>query len=201
MAKKTLSGVIAVIRQKLHDEEVSGKDPTWQKDELLLKIDDVISEISDASPYWVMETLQTSAASRELDISSIEDWLYIDEVEYPVGNYPKSIRNCEIVGDTLTIKTDLLPSAGQDVYLRCAKLHQLTQSLSTLSPKLERLLVLGVCGYVAIDKAREMINRILVGGWRSPAQQEAWGSRQLSLYREGLNEVTESRVYKDHPLS
>ena len=92
-------------------------------------------------------------------------------------------------------------SAGQDVYLRCAKLHQLTQDLSTLSPKLERLLVLGVCGYVAIDKAREMINRVLVGGWRSPAQLQAWGNGQIALYREGLNEETESRDYEDHPLS
>lgn len=201
MAKKTLAAVVVVIRQKLRDEEDSVRDLTWATDELLLKIDDVLGEISEASPNWVHETLQTSAASRELDISSIEDWNHIDEVEYPVGNDPKSIRNCEIVGNTLTILTNLLPSAGQDVYLYCAKLHQLTQSDSTLTPKLERLLVLGVSAYAAIDRAGPMVGKILVGGWRSPAQLEAWGQRQLGLYREGLTKITEERPYIDHPLS
>jgi hypothetical protein len=202
---KTRSGIIAIIRQKLHDEPTSGQEPTWENDELAMKIDDVLAEISEASPRIVIETLQTSAASRELDISSIEDLVNggesILKAEWPVGYWPKNDRNVEVVGDTLTMVTNLLPSAGEDVYLTCAKVHQLTKSGSTLSRKLERLLVLGVCGYVTLDRAGWWIGKIVVGGWRSPAQAQSWGAAQLSLYREGLNEITEPRTYEDLPLS
>lgn len=202
---KTRSGIIAIIRQKLRDEPVLGQDPVWAEDELMMKIDDVLAEISDASPRIVIETLQTSASSRELDISSIEDLVDGEDsfikAEWPVGYWPKNFRNVEVIGDTLTILTDLLPSADQDVYLYCAKLHTLTKTGSTLSRKLERLLVLGVCGYVAIDKAGSMINKINIGGWRSPSQLQTWGTTQLQLYREGLNERTEPRTYEDYPRS
>jgi hypothetical protein len=196
---KSVAGMIQIIRQKLRDEEQSGKTLVWTEDELRLKIEDVLVELSNASPRIVVETLLTSSASRELDISSIEDLVNggesIKRVEWPVGYWPKNYRNVEVVGDTLTILTDLLPSADEDVYLECEKLH----TTLTLTRRMERLLVLGVCGYAAIDKSQSMINKILVGGWRSPAQLESWGTRQLSLYREGLNEIAEPRLYVDYP--
>ena len=192
---KSVSGIIQIIRQKLRDEVVSGQEPVWTDDELKLKIDDVLKELSDASPRIVIEELETEAASRDLDISEIEDLIYVEKAEWPVDYWPKQYRNVEVIGDTLTIITDLLPSADQTVYLTCKKLH----TTLTLTRKMERLLVLGVCGHVAIDKAREMINKVLVGGWRSPAQLESWGIRQISLYEKGLSEIAEPRIYTDYP--
>lgn len=201
MGKKTLSAIRTIIRQLLLDEFVSGEEYEWKEDELDIHIGDCLAEISECSPYQVKETLTTTAGSRELDISSIEDLLSIDEVEYRVGKTPKQMRNCTIFGDILTIETDLTPSADEDVYLYCHKLHQLTESSSTLKPQLERILVLGVTGKAAIAKARSLINRVNLGGARTPSEMQAWGVTQLSLYRAGLNEITEARVWVDHPKS
>lgn len=199
MAKKTLSAVRAVIRQKLRDEFGEGKEFEWENDELNILIGDCLAEVSECSPYQVKETLTTSVGSRELDISSITDWLYIDEGEYPVGKFPKRMRNCTIFGNTLTIETDLSPAADEDVYLYCAKTHQLTDSASTLNPQEERILILGVVGQAAINRARSLINKVNIGGARTPADMQGWGIAQLALYRGGLSEITEARVWVEHP--
>lgn len=199
MATKTLSAIRAIIRQKLRDEFQLGEEFEWEDDELDLLIGDCLAEVSECSPYQVKETLTTSVGSRELDISSITDLLYIDEVEYPVGKFPKKMRDCSIFGDTLTIETDLYPAASEDVYLYCHKLHQLTESSSTLKPQLERVLILGVVGQAAINKARTLIDKINIGGAKTPADMEAWGVGQIALYRVGLNEITVARMFVEHP--
>lgn len=201
MAKKTLSAIRAIIRQKLRDEFASGKDYEWEEDELDIHIADCLAEISESSPYQVKETLTTTAGSVELDISSIEDLLYIDEVEFRVGQTPKQMRNCTIFGDTLTIETDLSPAADEDVYLYCAKTHQLTGSSSTLNPQLERVLIIGVCSAAAVAKARTLIDKVNIGGGRTPADMQAWGLAQLALYNMGLDRISEPRIYQDYPKS
>lgn len=199
MGKKTLSAIRAIIRQLLLDEFAADVELEFQDDELDIHIGVCLAEISECSPYEVKETLTTTADSRELDISSIEDLLSIDEVEYLVGEFPKQMRNCSIFGDTLTIETSLTPAADEDVYLYCKKLHQLTESSSTLKPQHERVLILGVTGKAAIAKARTLINKVVLGGARTPVVMQSWGVGQLALYRAGLNEITEPPVWVDHP--
>lgn len=163
MAKKTLSAIRALIRQMLRDEFVSSDvELEWEEDELDLHIGECLAEISECSPYEKKETVKTTAGSVELDISSITDLLYIDEVEYRVGKTPKEMRDCSIFGDILTIETDLSPLADEDVYLYCHKLHQLTESTSTLKPQLERILILGVTAKAALSWSNEVRKQITV---------------------------------------
>jgi len=196
MAKKTLSSIRAIIRQLLLDE-LGGDGLEFEEDELDIHIGVCLAEISERSSYQKRETLPILVTgSRELDISSIEDLVKdIEEVEYPVGQK----RTCSTFGDTLTIETDLSPVAGEAVYLYCNKLHQLTESSSTLKPQQERVLILGVSGKAAIAKARTLINKINLGGARTPAEMQSWGVGQLALYRAGLNEIPEPPVWPDHP--
>ncbi len=46
---------------------------------------------------------------------------------------------------------DRVPSADEDVYLYCHKLHQLTKSSSTLKPQEERVLIKGTVAYAALS--------------------------------------------------
>ena len=203
MANKNLSAIRAIVRQKLRDEFQVDADLEFENDELDIYIADCLDEISEHCPYEVKETLTTTAGSRELDISSIEDLLDggIDEVEFRVGKFPKQMRSCSIFGNTLTIGTDLYPSADEDVYLYCRKLHQLTESTSTLKPQLERILVLGVTGKAAIAKARTLIDKVNVGGARTPDAMKAWGEGKLVLYLRALEKITTPRGYVNHPRS
>ena len=275
---KYLSAIRARIRQVLKDEFAEGVDLEWEDDELDIYIDDCLQEISERSPYNAVEVKTTIANSRILDISDIENLLWIEKLEYPTGNDPGDFRNfIEIDAETIEIDTTLDPSAGgsgtltgtvtftkgsatvtgsgtdfdgeleagyhikkstssrwyriysvdsdtqvtlaepsrdtgadtedatqycyETVYVYCAKLHELTEDSSTLKPQHERLLIQGVSGRAAISKSRELINAINIGGAGTPSNMQAWGINQLTLYREGLRRIEETRTYREYPKS
>jgi len=275
---KYLSAIRARIRQVLKDEFAEGVDLEWEDDELDIYIDDCLQEISERSPYKAVEVKTTIANSRILDLSDIENLLWIEKLEYPTGNDPGDFRNfIEIDAETIEIDTTLDPSAGgsgtltgtvtftkgsatvtgsgtdfdgeleagyhikkstssrwyriysvdsdtqvtlaepsrdtgadtedatqycyETVYVYCAKLHELTEDSSTLKPQHERLLIQGVSGRAAISKSRELINAINVGGAGTPSNMQAWGINQLTLYREGLRRIEETRTYREYPKS
>jgi len=161
-----LPAIKAKVHQALRDEFVDGAEQDFQEDELDLHIADCLVEISQRRPYEVKET-KTTKASRDLDISTIEDLLEVDKVEFPVGSDPPDYRNVSIFGDTLTIDIDTKPTADQTIYLFCLKLHQLTEVSSTLPTQLESLLVTGVVAKAALgwinqvrDEVKEAIARI-----------------------------------------
>lgn len=148
---KMLSAIRTICRQMLRDEFESAEDYDFPNDEIDLRIQEVVAEISEKSPYVVKETVTTTDGSRELDISSIEDLLEIEKLEYPTGSDPRDYRNLiELDAKTIEIDTTLTPSADEDVYLYCRKLHQLTESTSTLKPQLERVLIDGVVAKTAL---------------------------------------------------
>lgn len=200
---KTLSAIRTIVRQFLRDE-FSQTDLQWEDDELDLYIADCLAEISEGVPYEVKEALRTTASSKELDISSIEDFLGLDgehEIEYPIGSEPPNYHNASIFGNTLRMTVDRVPGAGEDVYLYCHKVHQLTESSSTLKPQLERLLILGVTARAAIAKAQFHINRVNLGGGRTPSELQGWGVSQLTLYQAGLKSITKPKTYRTYSKS
>lgn len=274
---KNKSAIRAIIRQKLRDEFAVGKEQEWADDELDILIDDCLAEISERSPHEVIEVLTTTAYSKVLDISAIEDLLEVETAEYPIGSEPRKFRNVEYLdNETIEIDTTLTPIAGgsgtltgtvtfatgsatvagsgtafsselkagyhikksggtrwyrvysiasdtsltlaepvrssddgadtmnltqycyEAVYLYCRKLHQLTESSSTLKPQLERILVLGVTGKAAINRSRSLINKVTHGGARTPAEMKSWGMTQLTLYRESLRRLAGTRTSTEH---
>ncbi|MBA7478995.1 hypothetical protein ES707_14426 [subsurface metagenome] len=149
---KPLPAIRSTVRQFLRDEFLEGVAQDFQDDEIDLHVGEVVAEVSERSPYVVKETLTTTDGSRELTISSIEDLLEIEKLEYPTGSDPRDYRNLiEIDAETIEIDTTLTPSADEDVYLYCRKLHQLTEESSTLTPQLERVLIDGTVAKVALS--------------------------------------------------
>jgi hypothetical protein len=84
-------------------------------------------------------------------------------------------------------------------YLYCAKVHTLSDTASTLNPIMERLLIQGVAGHAAIDRAHALVNRVNVGGSNTPSQLQAWGATQIQLYRAGLNRLAGTRQSQSYP--
>jgi len=141
------------------------------------------------------------AGFKDLNISSITDLLGVDEVEYKTRMTPRNPRNFTVFGDILTLDISFTPTDGDEVFVYCHKLHQLTESSSTLKPQLERLLVLGVAGKAAIAKAQSHINKVNIGGGRTAVDLHNWGLAKLALYRAGLDRITEPNVYREYPKS
>jgi len=86
----------------------------------------------------------------DVDTSSITDLVEVEDVEYPTRQPSKELRNFEQFGDVLTIDYEGSVTDGDEVFLYCGKLHELTEDVSTLRPPLERLLVDGTVAYAAI---------------------------------------------------
>jgi hypothetical protein len=84
-------------------------------------------------------------------------------------------------------------------YLYCAKVHTLTDSENTLTPNLERLIILGVAGQAAINRAQSLIDKVNNGGASTPSQLQAWGTTQIQLYRAGLQAAAGNRVSQSYP--
>ena len=227
---RLLPTIRSTVRQFIRDEFEATEDQDFQDDEIDMHIGDAVAEISERSPRMVKEVLTTIVNSRVLDISSIEELLEIEHLEYPIGYDPRKLRNLNYLdSETIEIDTTLTPSAGgsstltgtvtfttgsgavtgsgtaflteldasylirpgsgtrwyrvysvtsdtaltldepvrsadtgadtedlteycyEAVYLYCRKVHQLTDELSTLTPRLERVLIDGAVAKVALS--------------------------------------------------
>ena len=194
---KNLSAIRGIARQFLRDEHLIDKAFAFKPDELDLHIGNCLGEISDVNWYEVRETV-VSDGTKEVDISSITDLIgeKVEKAEYPTGSDPPEYRNVSIFGNTLRINIEAMPTAGEDVYLYCHKVHQLTETSSTLSPDLEKVLVDGVVATAALAWLNQMRAQIVPASARWYQQ---WATNRLLLYREGLRDITKARVYEYYP--
>ena len=192
---KNLSAIRATVRQLLRDEIQASTDTDFARDELDIHINKVRVEISQRRPYEVKETV-VSTGSKELDISSITDLLEVEKAEYPTGRDPPDYRDVSVFGTTLRLNIDTTPISGQNVYLYCHKVHSLTESSSTLSLDLEKVLVDGVVAYAALAWCNKMRSDIV------PASNKwfhDWANNQFIIYQNSLRGITKPRVWEFYP--
>jgi len=193
---KTLSAIRGIVRQFLRDE-YTGNTYEFEPDELDLHISKCLEEISRRRPYEDRETV-VSDGTKEVDISSIEDLTgdKVEKAEYPVGNDPPDYRDVSIFGTTLRIKVDTTPTLGANIYLYCHKVHSLTESLSTLSPDLEGVLVEGVVAYAAQAWLNKMRAQIVPASIRL---YQGWADKHYAIYQNSLRDITPQKAWKFYP--
>lgn len=80
--------------------------------------------------------------------------------------------------------------AEAPVYVYCHKIHTLDDDSSTLKPNQEELLIKGVCGQLAVNRAREMEDQVNIGGGGVSYQMQNWGLGELNYFRLGLKQTT-----------
>jgi hypothetical protein len=191
----TIKAIRTIIRQALRDELKEGTDAEFADDELDLHMKDCLVEISQRRPYEVKETVE-SDGTKEVDISEIENLLEVEKAEYPTGSDPPDYRDVSVFGDTLTIDIETAPTSGDDVYLYCHKVHQLTESSSTLKPDLESVLIQGTVAKAAMAWLNKMREQIVPTSIRL---YQSWATTHLMLYQNGLNSITRPRVWEFYP--
>jgi len=196
MATKTLSAIRGTARQFLRDE-YTGNDYEFADDELDLHINECLVEISERRPYEVRETV-VSDGTKEVDISSITDLLDVEKAEYPTGNDPPDYRDVSVFGTTLRIKINTTPTSGEDVYLYCHKVHQLTEATSTLKPDSEKVLVEGVVAKAAQAWCNKMRSQIVPASAR---WYQAWANNQFIIYQNSLRDITPAKGWKFYSRS
>jgi hypothetical protein len=190
---KDREAIKTVVRQFLRDELKESDEATdFQPDELDLHIDHCLPELSRVCPYEDRETVEADGTN-EIDISDIEGLIgeRVVEVEYPTGAIPRSTLSFSIFGNTITVDTE--PTSGEDIYLYCHKVHQLTKSLSTLSPEAEKVLIDGVVAYAAMAWLNQMRSHIVPA---SNKWYESWANNHYLIYQKGLSDITPLKVWE-----
>ncbi len=144
-------------------------------------------------------TIVTTTDSKEIDLSNIGNLIRVRRyhgVEYRVGRNVKEFRNWTRFADILTMDINIIPSSGEAVHLYCLKKHTITDNTSTLQPKHETVLIQGVVARAAMNKGREQLNALNVGGVNVGPRMVEWGREQLGLYRLALRRHSLSDNYQ-----
>lgn len=147
--------------------------------------------MASGESYYIYHYGGTSG--RDLDISSINDLIEVERAEYPTRQTPKDYRNIKVFGDLLTLDIDSDPTDGDEVFLYCHKVHQLTDSSSTLSPDLEKVLVEGAVAKAALSWLNKMRDQIVAS---SAKWYHDWANNHYLIYQNSLRSITKPRVWK-----
>lgn len=81
-----LATIRATVRTDLHDEDTSNQ--RWSDAELNRHIARALQEYSLHAPLETKSTVQTTAGSRDLSVSSLTPRIRLVAAEYPTGAYP-----------------------------------------------------------------------------------------------------------------
>jgi hypothetical protein len=181
----------ARLRIELHDED--SNNYRWTDATLNRHLVRASNQISLVRPREQKTTLQTSAGSRELSLSSLTDLVRIEAVEWPVDQWPRRYVAFSVWGTTLEMLTDETPAGTEDAAVYWGSLHTLTTSASTLPTHLEDILVLGGAAYAALEWASFATNRANVAGAQAVEDYQAWGEQKLRQFGEELQKLA-SRV-------
>ena len=189
-----LTDMLRLVRNELQDTG----EASYADAEVEAAIGQTLWEISDAKPYEVLETVTLTDESPFVDVSTITDLIDVVAAYYPVTStyeYWKEKRYVTHFGNTIQIIMDARPSGdSESAYLECEKRHTLTELTSTLTPDLERILVIGASARVARSHARPSINRQNVGGGRVPTNLMAWAQLQEGKFKLQLASITKQRT-------
>jgi hypothetical protein len=181
-----LNDMRAIVRRDLHDEDANNY--RWTNDELDRHISHAVKDYSEAVPYEQNVIKTTTAGSREIDISTLNDRVMIGAVEFPTGNFPKSYQRFALWGDTITLLGDEIPD-GTDANIYYGKLHTLNISSSTVTVKHEDLIAAGACGYAAVEWSVYAVNRMNIGGVMTASELLGWGREKLDFFRQELKKL------------
>ena len=196
-----LTEMITLVRKDLHDED--GTNYRWTDGELTRHINRAVGELSESLPLPAKATLPTTAGSRELDISGLDDRVMVVAVEYPLGATPPNYQQFSIWGEVLTILSGGMPD-GSNCNIYYGARHTLDAQGTTLPGKYEDLVAGGAGGYAAIELAVYAINRVNVGGAVTPGDLLEWGNQKLKHFRKELkrlgrrNRVSVNALYEPY---
>mgnify|MGYP001119855502 CR=1 FL=1 len=175
-----------IVRRDLKDEDE--ENYRWSDDELDRHIAHAVKEFSEAVPLPAKATLPTTPDSRVIDISPLTDRVMVEAVEYPVDEFPPCYQKFALWGHALTLFGDEVPD-GSNCNVYYGILHTLDAEESTIPTKHEDLVAIGAEGYAAVEWASYAINRVSVGGDRTPMDFLNWGNERLKEFKSELKRL------------
>lgn len=184
-----LATIRATVRTDLHDEDAANE--RWTDDELDRHVRRALLEYSLVSPLEAKATLQTTAGSRDIDVSSLTPRVRLVAAEYPVGEHPPAFVPFSLWGDTLTLDLAGAPAAVEDVDVYWHTTHSINGT-TTFPASHDDLIAGGAAAYAALEWSSFASNRLNVGGEDVWGRYLQFGNVRLAAFREQLRALPEA---------
>jgi hypothetical protein len=175
------------------------KQPAWQRYAYAYDQNDIdeairwaLDRYNEVNPEVTITSLELEAAGREVDISSITDYVDILRVWWNYDStdpaYPPDWREFELwPGDLLFVQDGDEPAVGDVVRIWYKKLRTISgldsAESTTLPEQDEALLVAGASGFVAQERVQEQPQRSV------PRKLREWADSRLREFERGLARV------------
>jgi len=173
------------------------RPPAWQRYAYAYDQDDIdeaivwaLQRYSEVKPRRRITSLTLEADGREVDISSITDYIQIDRVWWPYDStdpaQPPNWRDFELwSGDLLYIDDLDEPVTDDVVRIWYTALHSINglagASVTTFDDHAQNLIVVGAAGYAAQERVQEQPQRAV------PRKLRDWADARLKEFERGLN--------------
>ena len=172
------------------------RQPAWQRygfgydqNDLDEAIRWALDRYNEINPETTITTLTLSADGREVDISSITDYVDIMQVWWDYDSsspeFPPNWRDFQLwPGDVLFIDAQSEPQSGDTVRLWYSRLRSLngldSASTTTLPDQDEGLILAGAAGFAAQERVQEEVQRFV------PRKLREWADARLREFERGL---------------
>ncbi|MGI2336356.1 MAG: hypothetical protein ACRKGH_06935 [Dehalogenimonas sp.] len=180
-----LTALRSLVRTDLGDTSAAAY--RWEDDTLDRHLLRAAAEYSLTAPQQLSITLDTIAGSRVVDITSIEDRVNIESVEYPVALEPRALRRFNTWGQRLTVEDGAVPD-GQPLSICYGAPHLLDETGTTIPAVHHEIVVAGAAAYAAIEWAAFAVNRVN-SGEDAAGGYFRWGSARLATFQSELKRL------------
>ena len=188
-----LATMRGLVRQDLKDED--SDNYRWTNDEIDRAIARAVAELSRYAPRPMTNTIATTDASCEIDISALTDRISVDQVEFPIDEHPRIFQRFTVYQDTLTL-IGAYKGDGEDCYILWTQVHTLDGDGSSIPTYLEDLVALGAAGFAASAASQYHTDRANVGGDNVDRDYLYWATGRLMDFRKQLKQLRTNRKLK-----
>lgn len=205
----TLSQFRASLRKELFDP--ADDEPRFSDADLDHAIDRALTEMSRVVPWTRDATLTTSAESRLVDLSTLQDVWTVEEVEWPSGGYPPTHCTFMVLPKSdgapgfVFLLVPEAPGAAEPVRVRWGTKHVATDSMWTLPDAYSGLLTTGAYAYACQAYATPRSDNFRYNDGQSGAAvdtsmvSEAWwekGSTARESFENALETLRQERAQR-----
>lgn len=197
MAGADVAGNLAAIRDRVETLLQDTGSATWAAGDIDEAIQEALERYTKINPAREIDTVTLAADGREIDISTITDYLSIERVwwDYDVADplHPPRWRDFELwPGDIVYINDSDEPQTNDVVRLWLTKMQTIDDldgaTASTLPAGDATLIVTGAAGIAALMRSRETAETLGVDGW-VPERARVWGEARLVEFEAGLKRI------------
>lgn len=170
----------------------------WTNDQVDGAIQRAVREYSQRAPSERISDVATTAASVELDVSTLTNLFYIESIEFPIGQTKPHLQRFTHYAGRVFMKD---PGDGENARVRWTEHHTLAAGSTTIPVQHDEIIVLGATTHLAMSISANIVDKATIAGRYGTLNYRLWGQDRLDLYRQQLaslvRKVQQKELYTD----